>query len=69
MYNIYDVHLNADTRNFGGLEWVIDGERGRDTFPGTWAECKAREYYRRGWDYTHTVEIGLCEGFTAREAR
>ena len=53
MYGIYYVCLNSNTRNWGGLEWVIDGERGRDTFPGTWEKEKAIAYYRRGWAWTH----------------
>ena len=51
LFNIYDVHLNADTQNFDGLEWVIDGELGRKTYPGSWAECTARSCYERGVDY------------------
>ena len=52
-YNIYSVRLNADTHNFGGLEWIIDGENGRNNYPGTWAECTAREYYHKGWSCNH----------------
>lgn len=59
--NIWDVRLNGDTKNYGGLEWVIDGEDGRKTYPGCWAECKAREYYLRGWEVDHPFEIGMCE--------
>ena len=62
MYNIYDVRLNANTHNFGGLEWVVDGERGRDTFPGTWAECTAREYYSKGWAWNHERKTGYVDG-------
>ena len=53
MYNIYDIHLNYNTHAFDGLEWVVDGERGRDTFPGTWEKEKVIRYYRRGWSWYH----------------
>jgi len=49
--NIYDIHLNSNTYNFGGLEWVVDGDMGRMVYPGTWAECTARAYYRKGCPY------------------
>lgn len=25
-YNVWDCHYNSNTKNFGGLEWVVDGE-------------------------------------------
>ena len=50
-YGIYNVRLNGDTMNFGGLEWVVDGEIGRMVYPGTWAECTVRQYYANGWKY------------------
>lgn len=62
MNNIYDIHLNGNTHNFGGLEWVVDGSAGRMVYPGSWAECRAVEYYRRGWAHNHETVIGLCEG-------
>lgn len=52
-YAIYDVHLNRNTFNWGGCEWVVDGENGRDTYPGSWDEKKVRKYYRNGWNYKH----------------
>ena len=52
-YGIYDIHLNSDTYNFGGLEWVVDGEIGRKFYPASWPESKARKYYRNGWSYDH----------------
>ena len=54
---IWDIHLNGNTHNYGGLEWVVDGENGRKTYPGTWAECTVREYYAKGWKYNHIYEI------------
>ena len=54
---IWNVQMNANTFNFGGLEWVVDGEVGRMVYPGSWAECTVREYYRRGWSYIHPVTI------------
>ena len=63
--NIYKIWLNADTQNFGGLEWIVDGEIGRMNYPGTWAECTVRAYYRRGLSYDkpsptlHTYTVTL----------
>jgi len=51
--NIYRVRMNTDTENFDGIEWIVDGEDGRRNYPGSWAECTAREYYHRGWNYDH----------------
>ena len=51
MFNVYDIHLNGDTKNFGGLEWIVDGECGRRNYPGTWAECTAREHYSKGTSF------------------
>lgn len=62
---IYDIHLNGDTMNFGGLEWIVDGSIGRMNYPGTWAECTVRAYYRRGLPYDkpadnlHTYTVTL----------
>ena len=61
MYNVYNSRLNSNTKNFGGLEWVIDGECGRRNYPGTWAECKAIAYYKHGWNADHETAIGLCD--------
>lgn len=52
-YAIYDVHINRNTYNWGGCEWVVDGENGRDTYPGSWDEKKVRKYYRNGWSCDH----------------
>lgn len=63
--NIYNMRLNGDTMNFGGLEWVVDGEIGRMNYPGCWAECTVRAYYRRGLSYNeycptlHTYTVVL----------
>ena len=53
MYNIYNIRLNSDTNFFDGLEWVIDGENGRMSYPGSWAQCTAVRYYRHGWNWDH----------------
>jgi hypothetical protein len=37
------------------MEWVIDGDEGRQVYPGTWAECTAREYYQNGWPYNMDI--------------
>ncbi|MBQ6679524.1 MAG: hypothetical protein IJM76_05820 [Lachnospiraceae bacterium] len=47
-YSIYDVHLNAETRNYGGLEWVVDGELGRATYPADLSGMEVRALYRAG---------------------
>ena len=47
-YSVYDVRLNCNTANFGGREWVVDGEYGFQTYPGDWPKEKAVESYRRG---------------------
>ena len=52
-YNIYSVRLNARTENFGGLEWIVDGNNGYMNYPGSWAECTVREYYHNGWGWNH----------------
>ena len=65
--SIWNVSLNSNTRNFGGLQWIIDGEDGRRNYPGCWAECQARAWYKRGLNYdspvpedihTYTAQIG-----------
>lgn len=63
-YNVWDHHLNADTKNFGGLEWVIDGENGRRFYPGSWAECKAVRAYRDGYGFYDIPEAycSHCDG-------
>ena len=55
-YAVWHVYLNRDTFNFGGQEWVVDGECGRDTFPGSWPRDKAVRYYRNGWGFDHKEE-------------
>ena len=54
-YTIYDLHENRDTRSFGGHETVIDGERGRDTFPGAWWHEDARDHYRAGLPWSEPL--------------
>lgn len=60
MYNIYIVYINRNTHNYGGAEWVIDGENGRYTYPATMHEEDARNMYSRG-------ECFDCEGQQAEE--
>lgn len=48
MYNVWDCHLNSDTYNWGGSEWVVDGERGRCTYPGFWTMAEAIDAYMKG---------------------
>ena len=48
MYNIYDVRENTRTVNWGGSEWVVDGERGICTYPGYWTKEQAIEAYQKG---------------------
>ena len=56
-FTVWDCRLNKNTFNFGGSEWVVDGERGSDTFPGDWPEEKAILYYRHEWGHDHKEEI------------
>lgn len=37
-FNVYNSRLTSDTEFYDGLAWIIDGERGRRMYPGTWAE-------------------------------
>ena len=68
--NIYRVWLNADTMNFGGLEWVVDGEDGYRNYPGTWAENLAWAFYERGLDFGAPVPKDLkLTGNESRDAR
>ncbi len=57
--NVWDCRLNADTYNFGGLEFVVDGERGRWVYPGTLPECLVKRMYMEGISYP---PIGFCDG-------
>jgi len=47
-YTIYCVKHNTHTLNYGGEEWVIDGERGFCTYPGYWTKEEAIAAYQRG---------------------
>lgn len=58
-WSVLDSHLNADTYNFGGLEWVVDGERGRLVYPGTLPECMVKRMYMEGVSKAHP---GYCDG-------
>lgn len=48
MYTIWDVRKNVQTANCGGAEWVVDGERGRCTYPQTMTEEEVRTAYQKG---------------------
>ena len=56
-YGIYDVRKNEQTVNWGGSEWVIDGEYGIDTFPGYWEKDKAIKYYQNKWPIDKEEEV------------
>lgn len=47
-FNVYDVHENKNTFNFGGYEITVDGENGRASFPGRWDPAEARAHYAQG---------------------
>ena len=47
-YSVWNTRLVTETHNFGGREWVVDGENGRWNYPGDWPIEKAEEMYRRG---------------------
>lgn len=49
-YNIYAMWLNSNTHSEEGCEWVVDGELGFKTYPGSWTPELVREYYRNGWN-------------------
>lgn len=48
MYTIWDVRKETRTANWGGAEWVVDGERGRCTYPPTMTEEEVRKAYQKG---------------------
>ena len=48
MYNVYNSFLNTNTHNFGGMEWIIDGENGKYNYPGTYPEEYCRRLYQKG---------------------
>lgn len=56
-YNIYDVHPNFNTKNFGG-EYVVDGENGRYTYPFSWPECLVRRLYEDGLSSPPEIIVG-----------
>lgn len=73
-YNVYDVHENRNTKSFFGYELVVDGERGRDTFPGKWDLAEAKRHYMQGLPWSeplknaHTYIIHLSGNFYALAA-
>lgn len=64
-WNVYDLWLNGNTKNFGGLEWVADGEHGYRTYPGTLPECLVIRLYGEGLNAV--PNIGYCDGCTGAE--
>ena len=51
-YSVWNTRFVTDTKNFGGREWVVDGENGRWNYPGDWPVERAENMYRRGEAYT-----------------
>lgn len=47
-YTIWKISKNVSTANWGGCEWVVDGERGRQTYPPTMTEEEVRNAYQKG---------------------
>lgn len=64
-YGIYDLRKNKHTKNWGGEEWVVDGERGFATYPGDLDADTVCTYYRYGIDYAkedgHKMTRRECE--------
>ena len=48
MYTIWSIRKETRTANWGGAEWVVDGERGRCTYPPTMTEEEVIEAYQKG---------------------
>ena len=74
LYNVYNVHENKRTNNFSGYEIIVDGELGRDSYPGRWDPAEARRHYMRGVPWSvplhdcHTYIINLNGAFYALAA-
>ena len=49
-YGVYDCHLNKNTKNWDGAEWVVDGEYGRMSYPTTMTKEQAIDAYRKKLD-------------------
>ena len=58
-WSVWDFHLNSYTYNYGGLEWIVDGERGRRAYPGTLPECLVKRMYMEG---VSKAQPGCCDG-------
>ena len=56
-YVIWNISLNKNTFNFGGAEWVVDGEIGRMVYPASWDKDVVRTYYSHGWGHSHKEEV------------
>lgn len=48
MYTICNSFLNTDAYNFNGSEWIIDGEHGRYSYPGTYPKEYCERLYQKG---------------------
>ena len=53
---IYHMNLNTETENFGGREWIVDGDMGRWNYPGNWSAETVRQYYADGIAFNKVVE-------------
>lgn len=47
-YTIWDISINRNTNNFNGSEWVVDGERGRETYSPDLSKEEVRKLYQEG---------------------
>ena len=47
-YNVWNLYMNTHTLNWDGKEWVVDGENGRWTYPGSLDVAAVVEYYGKG---------------------
>ena len=48
MYTVYDIHYETSTHNWNGAEWIVDGERGRYSYPPTMTKEEVRKAYSEG---------------------
>lgn len=55
-FTVYNVHENMNTKNFFGYELIVDGERGRECYPGKWDPAEAKRHYMRGVPWSEPLE-------------
>ena len=48
LHNIWRIHLNTQTQNWDGTEWIVDGDVGRMNYPGSLTVEAVCDYYRNG---------------------